>query len=106
MVTALLGGAILIVALNIPWLNIPVWLAMVFFGLGAQLLELQRLRPWRSRTEADVPRPPTGPATAAPPPEWGPEAVPPRAGIGAPEAHAPAPGVVASTGTPTPPTPR
>ncbi|MBD7956679.1 polymer-forming cytoskeletal protein [Microbacterium sp. Sa4CUA7] len=46
-VKALVGGLILIVALQIPWLNILVWLAMVFFGLGAQLLEFARQRPWR-----------------------------------------------------------
>lgn len=46
-VTALVGGAILIVALQIPWLNVLAWLAMVWFGLGAQLLEFQRQRPWR-----------------------------------------------------------
>lgn len=46
-IKALVGGVILIVALQIPWLNILVWLAMVFFGLGAQLLELQRQRPWK-----------------------------------------------------------
>lgn len=39
-VMALLGGVILIIALHIPWVNILVWLAMVFFGLGAQLLDL------------------------------------------------------------------
>jgi hypothetical protein len=44
---SLVGGVILIVALQIPWLNILVWLAMVFFGLGAQLLELHRQRPWQ-----------------------------------------------------------
>lgn len=52
-VMALVGGVILIVALRIPWLNIVVWLAMVFFGLGAQLLEIHRQRPWR-RTPAAV----------------------------------------------------
>lgn len=41
------GGLILIVGLQIPVLNILVWLAMVFFGLGAELLELYRQRPWR-----------------------------------------------------------
>ena len=45
-VKSLVGGVILIVALQIPWLNILVWLAMVFFGLGAQLLEIHRQRPW------------------------------------------------------------
>jgi hypothetical protein len=47
-VKALVGGVILIVALQIPWLNILVWLAMVFFGLGAQLLEFHRQRPWHA----------------------------------------------------------
>ena len=46
-IKSLVGGVILIVALQIPWLNIVVWLAMVFFGLGAQLLEIHRQRPWR-----------------------------------------------------------
>ncbi|MBF4994392.1 hypothetical protein ITX31_09740 [Arthrobacter gandavensis] len=46
-VKALVGGVILIVALHIPWLNILVWLAMVFFGLGAQLLAIYQKRPWR-----------------------------------------------------------
>ncbi|MGN8551347.1 UNVERIFIED_CONTAM: hypothetical protein OHV15_02035 [Microbacterium sp. SLM126] len=46
-IKSLVGGLILIVALQIPWLNILVWLAMVFFGLGAQLLEIHRQRPWR-----------------------------------------------------------
>jgi len=50
-VTSLVGGAILIVALQIPWLNVIVWLAMVFFGLGAQLLEFHRQRPWRRQSE-------------------------------------------------------
>lgn len=49
--TAFVGGLILIVALQIPWLNILVWLAMVFFGLGAQLLEIRRQRPWNVKTE-------------------------------------------------------
>jgi cytoskeletal protein CcmA (bactofilin family) len=53
--TAFLGGVILIVALQIPWLNILVWLAMVFFGLGAELLHLRRLRPWRMTTTAEPP---------------------------------------------------
>lgn len=72
-VTALVGGVILIVALQIPWLNIVVWLAMVFFGLGAQLLEFSRQRPWRATPDtqaaanpperipampADLPQPP------------------------------------------------
>ncbi|MER1996215.1 MAG: polymer-forming cytoskeletal protein [Arthrobacter sp.] len=46
-VMALVGGVILIVALQIPWLNVLVWFAMVFFGLGAQLLALYEKRPWR-----------------------------------------------------------
>lgn len=45
-VMSLVGGAILITALHIPWVNVPVWIAMVLFGLGAQLLELYRRRPW------------------------------------------------------------
>ncbi|MGB3375388.1 MAG: polymer-forming cytoskeletal protein [Microbacterium sp.] len=51
---SLIGGAILIAALQIPWLNIAVWLAMVFFGLGAQLLEFHSQRPWRPRTQAEI----------------------------------------------------
>ncbi len=46
-VKALVGGVILIVALQIPWLNIAVWAAMVFLGLGAQLLAIYDQRPWR-----------------------------------------------------------
>jgi hypothetical protein len=58
-VNSLVGGVILIVALQIPWLNIVVWLAMVFFGLGAQLLEIQRQRPWRIAPALTVaPQPP------------------------------------------------
>lgn len=53
-VKALVGGLILIVGLQIPWLNILVWLAMVFLGLGAQLLELYRLRPWDRAIAADA----------------------------------------------------
>lgn len=53
-IKSLVGGVILIVALQIPWLNIAVWLAMVFFGLGAQLLEFHRQRPWRLTTETTV----------------------------------------------------
>ncbi|WP_255471442.1 polymer-forming cytoskeletal protein [Salinibacterium sp. dk5596] len=58
-VPALVGGAILIVGLQIPWLNIAVWLAMVLFGLGAELLAIYAHRPWR-RTPPDsaaAPRP-------------------------------------------------
>ncbi len=54
-VMSLVGGVILIVALQIPWLNIVVWLAMVFFGLGAQLLEVHRQHPWRRETPEAAP---------------------------------------------------
>jgi hypothetical protein len=53
-VMSLVGGVVLIVALRIPWLNIVVWLAMVFFGLGAQLLEIHRQRPWHRAPVAVV----------------------------------------------------
>ena len=46
-VKAFVGGLMLIVALHIPWLYIVVWLAMVFLGLGAQLLAIYEKRPWR-----------------------------------------------------------
>ncbi|WP_087013727.1 MULTISPECIES: bactofilin family protein [Microbacteriaceae] len=49
-VKSLVGGLILIVALQIPWLNILVWCAMVFIGLGAQLLKFHGERPWRYRS--------------------------------------------------------
>ena len=65
-VRSLVGGVILIVALQIPWLNIVVWLAMVFFGLGAQLLEIQRQRPWHLTPATTVA--PQQPAGAMPPP--------------------------------------
>jgi cytoskeletal protein CcmA (bactofilin family) len=63
------GGLILIVALQIPWLNIVVWLAMVFFGLGAELLEFRRQRPWRRTLEPEEvrPIPPAQPVAAEPP---------------------------------------
>ncbi|MFB2557416.1 hypothetical protein [Herbiconiux liangxiaofengii] len=48
-VQTLVGGAILITALQIPWLNILVVVAMISFGLGAQLLEFYRRRPWAAR---------------------------------------------------------
>ncbi|MBF4571931.1 hypothetical protein ITJ64_05320 [Herbiconiux sp. VKM Ac-1786] len=57
-VKALTGGGILIVALNIPWLNILVWTALVCVGLGARLLEFARLRPWSTTsriTASEVP---------------------------------------------------
>jgi cytoskeletal protein CcmA (bactofilin family) len=60
-VKALVGGVILIVALQIPWLNIVVWFAMVFFGLGAQLLAIHSQRPWHIRREADA-MPPAAPS--------------------------------------------
>jgi len=44
--TTFVGGVILIVGLQIPWLNIPVWIAMVLFGLGAELLAFRGERPW------------------------------------------------------------
>ena len=55
--TSFVGGLILIVGLQIPWLNILVWVAMVSFGLGAQLLEFRRQRPWNSTTRAVAPEP-------------------------------------------------
>lgn len=60
-VKALVGGVILIVALHIPWLNIVVWLAMVFLGTGAQLLAIYEKRPWRRVPEASTPGPLPGP---------------------------------------------
>ena len=67
-VKALVGGVILIVALQIPWLNIIVWLAMVFFGLGAQLLELYRQRPWHIAPRPTAASQQAGGATPPPPP--------------------------------------
>lgn len=55
-VKSLVGGVILIVALHIPWLNVLVWLVMVWLGLGAQLLEFQRKRPWKMTAASDQPR--------------------------------------------------
>lgn len=51
-VKALVGALILIAALMIPWVNLLVWVAMVLFGLGAQLLDLHSRAPWRSRDGA------------------------------------------------------
>ncbi|MER2134292.1 MAG: hypothetical protein ABS910_06385 [Arthrobacter sp.] len=61
-IMALVGGVILIVALQIPWLNVLVWLAMVFFGLGAQLLAIYEKRPWRRELPAGG-APGAGPST-------------------------------------------
>ncbi|MFJ7750944.1 hypothetical protein ACIQXM_13420 [Arthrobacter sp. NPDC097144] len=62
-IKALVGGLILVVALHIPWLNIVVWLAMVFLGLGAQLLAIYDRRPWR--------RVPPAPGVSGGDPQWG-----------------------------------
>lgn len=67
------GGLILIFALQIPWLNILVWLAMVFFGLGAQLLAVRRQRPWTTRSVAEAVA-----ASPAPQPQPVPADQPPR----------------------------
>jgi cytoskeletal protein CcmA (bactofilin family) len=96
LVSSLVGGVILITALQIPWLNVLVWIGMVWFGLGAQLLELHARRPWRvagTRPEAvSGPTPaPTSPlapiatspvpgSAPAPAPEPEPEPEPARAG--------------------------
>lgn len=61
-VKALIGGLILIIAMQIPWLNILVWIAMVLFGLGAQLLAIHSQRPWCTRTQTDA----TPPAATSP----------------------------------------
>ena len=68
-VKALVGGVILILALQIPWLNIAVWLAMVFLGLGAQLLEFHSQRPWRTTPAVEAASTPseTIPVTPADP---------------------------------------
>jgi hypothetical protein len=55
-VKSLVGGVILVTVLQIPWLNILVWIAMVCFGLGAQLLEFQSQRPWKTTVDADPQR--------------------------------------------------
>jgi hypothetical protein len=67
---ALIGGAIVIVALQIPWLNVVVWLAMVFFGLGAQLLAIHHQRPWHREAAPtlDVSGRSTEPVTPMAPP--------------------------------------
>jgi hypothetical protein len=61
------GGLILIVGLQIPLLNILVWLAMVFFGLGAELLELYRQRPWNVGATTPAASPATAPPQQAQP---------------------------------------
>jgi len=63
-VLSLVGGVILIVALQVPWLHIVVGLAAVFFGLGAQLLEVHRQRPWHRMPATTVASQPA--ATEAP----------------------------------------
>lgn len=64
-VMSLVGGLILIVALQIPWVNILVWLAMLFFGLGAQLLEVQRQRPWHRAAVDTTPQLPSEPSSVS-----------------------------------------
>lgn len=96
-VMSLLGGMILIVALQIPWLNIVVGLAMVFFGLGAQLLEAHRQRPWhRTPATTVAPHLPAAEATVrdsdavvAPQPPPPPPATPPPAGTHPAAPHEP-----------------
>ena len=55
--TSFVGGVVLIVALQVPWLNILVWMAMVCFGLGAQLLEFRRQQPWGRGVAPEAVRP-------------------------------------------------
>ncbi|NYD74608.1 polymer-forming cytoskeletal protein [Leifsonia soli] len=102
--TSFVGGLILIVGLQIPWLNILVWLAMVFFGLGAQLLEFRRQRPWNTtnRPVAAAPSPAPYPAApAAPAAAPAAPAAAPAAPAAAPPAGAPVePPVVPTTGEP------
>lgn len=81
-VKSLVGGVILIVALQVPWLNILVWLAMVLFGVGAQLLEIQRRRPWIMRPTLDGP---PAPIPTMDPHPAGPAGAP-TVGTGAPSA--------------------
>jgi hypothetical protein len=63
---AVVGGVILIIALHIPWLNIAVWLAMVLFGLGAQLLDLYDKWPRKDHREMHA-APPLEPESTQPP---------------------------------------
>jgi hypothetical protein len=99
-VKSLVGGVILIVALQIPWLNIVVWLAMMFFGLGAQLLEIQRQRPWHLTTATTVGPPPL-PAYATSGPQQ-----PAGAQVGPQQPGATPPPPAGSIPPPPPPPPR
>jgi hypothetical protein len=80
------GGLILIVGLQIPLLNVLVWLAMVFFGLGAELLELYRHAPWRTTPAQQAAVPPSPPVPEAVPPA---PAAQPVAGAVPPQQHQP-----------------
>ena len=54
-VTALLGGAVLVVALHIPVLGVLVATATIVLGLGGQLLHVADARPWdRAGRRTDV----------------------------------------------------
>ncbi|WP_242091349.1 polymer-forming cytoskeletal protein [Curtobacterium sp. DN_7.5] len=54
-VTALLGGAVLVVALHIPVLGVLVTVVTIVLGLGAQLLDIADARPWdRAGRRTDV----------------------------------------------------
>ncbi|WP_144713243.1 polymer-forming cytoskeletal protein [Curtobacterium pusillum] len=54
-VTALLGGAVLVVALHIPVLGVLIATATIVLGLGAQLLYIADARPWdRAGRRTDV----------------------------------------------------
>jgi cytoskeletal protein CcmA (bactofilin family) len=94
-VKALVGGVILILALQIPWVNVLVWLAMVFFGLGAQLLEVSRQRPWHlAPAPSDAPRQPAEASLEASQPASATVPLAPAAPIQAPpRPPAPEPGV-------------
>lgn len=52
-----IGSLVLITALHIPWIDIVVWFARVFLGLGAQLLEFHSQRPWRTKPEVETASP-------------------------------------------------
>ncbi|WP_158862481.1 hypothetical protein [Leifsonia sp. AG29] len=66
--TSFVGGVILIVGLQIPILNVLVWIAMVLFGLGAELLELYRQRPWGGARMVGPAQPVVAAPTAPPAP--------------------------------------